>query len=271
MKSYDTKEVSELSGLSPAQVRTLARDGLMGRRIGRRYRFGFQDLVLARTARRLLDGGVRMAIVRQALKTVAYMANGETKSTAIRIRTEGLDVVIEDASHPYNLVSGQGVMDFSIGGVAERMAPRVIDLKSAKIDEVSADEWYDIGCDLETSEMTAQARVAYERALRENPYHTDAHVNIGRLEAVEGNHKAAEKHYRAALESAPDHALAWYDLGVLYEDQRRPQDAVDAYRSAIKADPGLADAHYNLSMLLEKTDRSGAFRHLSAYKRLKLD
>lgn len=271
MKAYDTNEVSELSGLKPAQVRTLARAGLMGRQVRGRYRFGFQDVVMARTAKRLLEGGVGLSIVRRALAALAEITGEAMQTTAIRARSAGREVVIEDHGKTFNVESGQGVIDFSLGEMAERLAPRVIDLKAARVDEVSGDEWYDVGCDLEASSMDEQARDAYERSLSANPEHADAHVNLGRLDAVEGHLEAAEKHYRAALAEAPDHALAWFDLGVLYEDTNRPQDAVDAYKAAIATDPKLADAHYNLARLIEKSDVSGAFRHLSAYRRLKTD
>lgn len=268
MKSYDTHEVAELSGLSADQVRSLARDGLMGRRIGRRYRFGFQDLVLARTARRLLKNGVRLAAVRRALKALANVAGEDLQTTAVRVRSAGREVVVEDQGRTFNLESGQGVIDFSLGNVASSLAPKVIKLKAKSDDDVSADEWYDIGCDLEAAGMIEQGRVAYERALLAAPEHADAHVNLGRLDANAGRRKAAERHYFAALEAAPDHALAWFDLGVLFEDSRRIRDAVDAYKQAIQADPDFADAHYNLAILLEAKDRSGAFRHLSTYRRL---
>ena len=268
MKSYDTFEVAELSGLSPDQVRALARDGLIGRRIRRRYRFGFQDLVLTRTARRLLKNGVGMARVRRALKALANVAGEDIKTTAVRVQSAGRDVVVEDRGHTFSVESGQGVLDFSLGSVADKLAPKVIDLKSASVDNVSADDWYDIGCDLESSGMLEQARAAYERVLEREPDHAEAHVNLGLLDADAGHSQSAEKHYLAALESDPGHALAWFNLGVLFEDSKRIADAIDAYKRSIQSDSGFADAHYNLSILLESSDVSGAFRHLSTYRRL---
>ncbi|MDJ0939725.1 MAG: tetratricopeptide repeat protein [Woeseiaceae bacterium] len=269
MKSYDTSEVAELSGLTAAQVRTIARDKLIGRRLRGRYRFGFQDLVMARTAQRLLRGGVKLSVVRRALRALADVEQEELQSTAVRVRSEGREVVVEDHGKAFNVESGQGMLDFSVGGVAERLAPKVIDLKSARVDEVTADEWYDVGCDLESSNMIEQARAAYERSLEAAPSHADAHVNLGRLDALDGKTKLAEKHYRQALQAVPEHALAWYNLGVLLEDSKQPADAIDAYKAAVAADPDLAEAHYNLAMLLEASDRNSAFRHLSAYKRLR--
>lgn len=268
MKSYDTSEVAELSGLSAEQVRELARDGLIGQRIRSRYRFGFQDIVLTRTARRLLKSGVKLAVVRRALNALADIAGEDLQTTAVRVQSAGREVVVEDHGGTFNPESGQGVIDFSVGTMASKLAPKVISLKANQDEQVSADDWYDIGCDLETAGMVDQARAAYERALKTESGHADAHVNLGRLDADAGRTKAAEAHYVSALEAAPDHALAWFDLGVLYEDSKRLRDAVDAYKQAIQSDPDFADAHYNLSMLLEASDVSGAFRHLSTYRRL---
>ncbi len=268
MKSYNTSEVAELSGLSASQVRALARDGLIGRRIRRRYRFGFQDLVLSRTARRLIKNGVRLAAVRRALKALTNVAGSDLQTTAVRVRSAGREVVVVDHGGTFNLESGQGVIDFSLGTVANKLAPKVIALKTTASDEVGADEWYDIGCDLEAAGMVEQARAAYENALKAEPGHVDAHINLGRLDAGARNTKAAEQHYLAALAIAPDSALAWFDLGVLFEDSKRTRDAIDAYRQSIESDPEFADPHYNLSRLLEASDVSGAFRHLSTYKRL---
>ncbi len=268
MKSYDTFEVAELSGLSPDQVRALARDGLIGRRVRRRYRFGFQDLVLTRTARRLLKNGVQMAAVRRALKVLAGVSGEDLQTTAVRVKSAGREVVVEDHGQAFSVESGQGVLDFSLGSVASKLAPKVIDLKAARVDNVSADDWYDIACDLESAGMDDEARAAYQRSLGADPAHADAHVNLGRLDAAAGRSKAAEKHYLSALQTCPDHTLAWFNLGVLFEDSTRVSDAVDAYKQAIQSDPGFADAHYNLSRLLEASDVSGAFRHLSTYRRL---
>ena len=54
MKSYTTRDVARLLGLSEPQVRSHARDYLAADRGPRNtYRFSFQDLVLLRTAKAL--------------------------------------------------------------------------------------------------------------------------------------------------------------------------------------------------------------------------
>ncbi len=50
----------------------------------------------------------------------------------------------------------------------------------AAAEPLDADEWYDLGFDLEAVDLE-EARDAYRRALELAPDHADAHVNLGRL------------------------------------------------------------------------------------------
>jgi len=85
VKTYRTSDVAELSGLTSAQLRTLARDGSIGHRHGRHYSFQFADLVLARSAQQLLREGCRMATVREALRRFG----ADPRLGPNRLRVEG--------------------------------------------------------------------------------------------------------------------------------------------------------------------------------------
>jgi tetratricopeptide (TPR) repeat protein len=131
----------------------------------------------------------------------------------------------------------------------------------------TASHWFEVGLELEAT-SPAEARIAYERALRLEPGHADAHVNLGRLLYNAGEMSAAERHFRAALDAGAN-ATAAFDLGVVLEDLSRADDAIEAYQRAIEADPDLADAHYNLARLLEgRGEPQAAIRHLAACKRI---
>ena len=109
------------------------------------------------------------------------------------------------------------------------------------------------------------APAAYLRALELDPYHADAHVNVGRLLQEAGEHESAEEHYKHALEVEPDNVLAAFNLGTLFEDMGKIQDAINAYKRAAN----LADAHYNLSRLYELVgEHAEALKHLKTYRRL---
>ena len=133
---------------------------------------------------------------------------------------------------------------------------------------LSAEEWYEIGCELETS-APDRARDAYEHALALDPLMADAHVNLGRVLHVAGERGRAEPHYRQAVKLDPDDPTPHFNLGVLFEELGRKEEAVLAYRQAIVRDPDFADAHCNLGLLLESIgSRQEAIRHLMAARQL---
>ena len=264
MKIYRTGDVAELSGLSPSQVRTLARDGSIGYRQGRKYRFQFSDLILARTAQQLLREKCSMSAVRTALRKFKASAHGSN-----RLRAEGRDIVTDYEGALFSVVTGQGVLDFSLQSIVSNLAPKVIRLTAAS-PQATAEDWFDVGCDLDSAGALEQAMEAYERAINDDPRFADAHVNLGRLYAVKGDRKSADRHYRHAVSLEPENALAWFNWGVMHQGLGRLEDAIGAYRTAVRLDPEFADAHYNLAAVLEPIDRRSAFRHLSTYKRLSL-
>jgi len=133
---------------------------------------------------------------------------------------------------------------------------------------LSAEEWYEIGCELEMSDPE-RARDAYEHALALDPLMADAHVNLGRVLHVTGERGRAEPHYRQAVKLDPDDPTPHFNLGVLFEEVGRKEEAILAYRQAIVRDPDFADAHCNLGLLLEALGRrQEAFRHLMAARQL---
>jgi DNA-binding transcriptional MerR regulator len=70
MKSYTTRDVAKLLGLSEAQVRSQARVGYLAPDRGphNSYRFSFQDLVLLRTAKALSEARIAPRRIRRALR-----------------------------------------------------------------------------------------------------------------------------------------------------------------------------------------------------------
>jgi len=131
---------------------------------------------------------------------------------------------------------------------------------------LSADDWYDLGADLEAC-APDEARDAYRRALAVDSRHADAHVNLGRLLQEAGKLVEAARHYRAALKARSGHATAAFNLGTTLEELGRLAEAFEAYRRAVEADAEFADAHFNLSRLYEQTGRrAAALRHLMTYK-----
>ena len=230
------------------------------------YRFSFQDLVLLRAARGLIQARVPHLRVLRALRRLKAQLPPDRNLSELRILVDGDDVIVSDGSAAWNPASGQLHLDFQVAELSESIAPLHASVRPAA-PAVTADDWFERGVELELV-SAEDAVTAYENALELNPRHADAHVNLGRLLHEARRLAQAELHYRAALAPGP-HATAAYNLGIVLEDRQRQKEAVSAYLRALDADPHMADAHYNLSRLYEQLgDEASALRHLTSYRSL---
>jgi tetratricopeptide (TPR) repeat protein len=273
MSGYTSHEVAKLLGVSVGRVRGFVRSGFLCPERGRRgeLRFSFPDLVLLRAAKELLEQAIAPRRVRAALRRLrAELPTGRPLS-ALSISAEGGRVVVRDRGRRWNPESGQQLFSFDVAELAEKVEPlaerRVAEARAASA-RLGAEDWYELGCELEAS-RPADARDAYRRAIELDPAHAAAHINLGRLLHEAGEIAGAEAHYRCALVAEPNDVTASFNLAVALEDQGRIDDAIAAYQRVLAVDSGYADAHYNLARLYDRQGRGViAVRHLRAYRRL---
>jgi tetratricopeptide (TPR) repeat protein len=267
---YRARDVARMLGLSEPQVRSWARDGLVSPRRGPRgeLRFTFNDLVLLRTARDLVEARLPTARVKRALRQLkAQLPEGRSLS-GVRVTAEGDRIVVRDGHAVWQPDSGQALLDFDVKEVAASVAPLLGEAAGAAGDLRDADGFYEWGCDLEDG-APEQAREAYRRALALDPDHFGANVNLGRLVHEGRDAAGAERHYRRALAARPGDPAALFNLGVALEDQGKREDALRAYEASAAAAPHHADPHVNAARLCEKLGRrEEALRHLGAARRL---
>jgi len=297
-RRFSLSETARILELPAARLRALARAGFLAPQRGPigPLSFGFQDLLLLRTTRGLVEAGVPMRRIRRMWASLREQLAAEPL-TSITVHADGEEIVATDGSGSWRPDSGQVLLNFETSELVERAAdvpasgrrrnatradlapvgpvatvsdPAAADaLAEAGAERrLSAEEWYEIGCELETS-VPEQARDAYERALALDPLMADAHVNLGRVLHVAGERGRAEPHYRQAVKLDPNDPTPHFNLGVLLEESGRRDEAVLAYRQAIVRDPDFADAHCNLGLLLESMgNRQEAIRHLMAARQL---
>jgi tetratricopeptide (TPR) repeat protein len=268
MKGYSTQDVAELLDIQEETIREIARTGVLDpeRTPRGHYRFSFQDIVILRTAKELLDAGVRKSRINKSLMQLKQRMPSERSLSSLRIAGDGGAVVIHQDEQMYNAESGQIHFNFAVAELAGTIAPlakqAAEDAESS--DHLTSDDWFDLGVDLEAV-SPEDAPAAYLRALELDATHSDAHVNIGRLMQEAGEYDAAENHYMHALAAEPDSVLAAFNLGTLLEDMGRIEDAINAYKGAVT----FADAHYNLSRLYELVgEHAEALKHLKTYRSL---
>lgn len=270
MSGYTTADVANLIGLTVRQAQEYGRSGILepDRDAAGHYLFTFQDLVLLRTARALLDARVPQRRILRSLQRLKEQLPTGRSLTEVRIAAEGDEVVVYDEGRSWEPDSGQLRFTFDVAELAARVQPlahQAVEEKSG----ASAQEWIELAAELEV-QAPAQARRAYGRALELDPDSTEALVNLGRLLQEDGELEEAAKLYARALEaSGGDRSTAAFNLGITLEDLGRPGEAAAAYRRALEADPAFADAHFNLSRVLERQgDKVSALRHLKSYRSL---
>ena len=291
---YTTREVADTVGLAQQQIRRYGQRLLLAPKRDDKgeYRFSFQDMVLLRTAKSLLDADVAP---RRALAALAKLRKSAEKPlSAMRVDADGGDVVVREDEALWNAETGQGHLSFATGrfgqvhvlspskaaggkgaGTTAPLAGTVHEAKpgeretlgqsaSAAVEELDSDDWYNLGLDLEDADP-AQAPGAYQRSIALNPGNADAHVNLGRIYQVRGDMKRATQHYQLALDAAPNHQLACYNLGTVFDELGEIDAALAYYRQA----PKVPDAHYNLARIFElRGDEVATRRHMRNYKKL---
>lgn len=268
MRGYKTRDVAEFTGLTQSQVRHFVRRGLIQPARDERalYRFSFQDVVLLRTAKGLLDDAVP---VRKALKTLVKLSadlKGFDSLAAVRIYAEGNTVVVRQDDQHWDADTGQHRFSFTIkelAGQVRTLAKRR-EAHTEPTEHLDSDDWYNLALDLEEVDPD-KAPDAYSRSISLNPKNADAHVNLGRLFQIRGDLRRAKRHYQLALAAVPAHQLAFYNLGTVFDELDELEQALDYYRRA----PNVPDAHYNLARIFEiRGDELSSMRHMRQYRRL---
>jgi len=257
MTHFTTREVAKILDLPEQRIRSCVRAGLVSpqRGSGRQLLFAFQDLLLLRTTKDLLDARVPVKRIRRMLASLRRQLPDDQQLSTITIYADGRRVVAWDGNARWQPDSGQFLFNFDVQDVAERVPPPIPSASTASGSRASApaltaEGWSNLASALESTSPD-EARLAYHQALELDPTLADAHVNLGRLYHQAREYTKAEAHYRSAGELEPDDPIPHFNLGVLLDDMGRRSEAVQAYRRAVERDPDFADAHYNLGLVFE--------------------
>jgi len=273
MRSYSVRDVERLLQLPPGTTRNLIRAGFVKPARGprREYRFSFQDLIVLRTARALLDARIPARRIRRSLASLRRELPQSLPLSGLSISAVGDHVVVRDGEAQRQVESGQYLLGLDVtleNGVLHVVEHHQAAASAGDGAVHTPQDWFGEALALESSDSEA-ALEAYRHAVDEDNHNLGAWTNWGRLLHALGRTDQAAEVYRQALEQAGTDALLLFNQGVLLEDLGKPTDALEAYRTALAADPDLADCHYNLARLYESLGKpQHAIRHLGRYRRL---
>ena len=267
MESYRTRDLARLARVTDSAIRGMVRAGFVRPTRGSRgaLLFTFQDVIVVKTASRLLEARVSPRRIADALRALREQLPDDAPLTRLSIAHEGERVVVSEAGATREASTGQYLLAFDVevrqGGEVEFIEAGA---KTALPVTSDCDVLFERALSLEDVDAE-NAMDAYRQCLAKSD-HPGARVNLGRLLHEQGRIDDAVTQYRAVLD--PD-AVVLFNLGVALEDLGQFDEAIASYERGLAADPALADAHFNLARLRERAgDVRGALRHWTAYRRL---
>jgi tetratricopeptide (TPR) repeat protein len=269
MRSYSVRDVERVLRLSPDVTRNLIRAGFVkpARGARREYRFSFQDLIVLRTARALIDAHIPAKRIRRSLENLRRELPESLPLSGLSISAVGDHVVVRDGESRRQVDSGQYLLGLDVS--LENGELHVVERSDEPPPAPPAvRDWFAEALTLESADPEA-ALTAYRHAVSDDSRNSAAWTNWGRLLHEQGRTSEAGEVYRRALEQVGPNPLLLFNQGVLLEDLGNPAAALEAYQTALAEDPDLADCHYNLARLYESMGLAQhAIRHLGQYRRL---
>lgn len=271
MKLFTTTEVAKILDLPKSRVHAFVRAGFIApcRDQKKQLQFTFQDLLLLKTTKGLLDTRLTPKTIMRMLASLRRQLPDDQHLSRIKIYADGKRIVAREGSARWRPESGQFVFNFDAQSLARQVK---VSRPAAKSEpsKLSAQDWFNHALEFESSSLK-DAQQAYHAALELDPKMADAHLNLGRLYHDAKEWDKAEAHYKAAALCAPKDAAPLFNLGVLLEDRKRPEEAARAYRQAIEREASFADAHYNLGLVLESLGKKAeAISHLRTARKIYL-
>src|SRR5258705_2793539 len=184
-KHFSTRDTARILESNEARVRTSARLGGVPPEPGPggRPEFTFQQLLLLRTTRGLLEAGIPARRVRRIWSSLRRQLAGDLPLTSIRILADGDRAVAWDGNAPWQPDSGQFLLEFDAGeipGAGEVAGEGPIRTDAGEAPRLSAEQWFHLGCELENT-SPVESRQAYMHALYDNPHFANAHLKLGTL------------------------------------------------------------------------------------------
>ncbi|MFN5183609.1 MAG: pilus assembly protein TadD [Bacteroidota bacterium] len=128
------------------------------------------------------------------------------------------------------------------------------------------------GVALQYSRRTGEARKVFTAALIENPRLSSAWVNLGYLDASEGNFIQAENNYLSALKYDPDNIQALINLGSMYIYQNKYEKGAGLILDALNLDKDKPQAielfYFALDKIIQQKNSTVTNKLIIRYKKL---
>lgn len=270
---YSLRRLQSLLGVSRSVLAGLIEAGFVTPTRGPRneLRFGFQDVVILRTAFQLQTADIPSRKMLRALEKLRKDLPAEAPLSGMRITAVGSKVAVRTGPSQWEVDSGQLLLDFEVAPINGDVTFLDSTPRRGQTRKEQAAEWFALAEQLARSGDRG-AEQAYRKVLALSPEpHWPAYVNLGAF-LCQGESRCPDAlaMFDEALRHFPGAALLHFNKAVVLEELGRPEDAEAAYLQCLELDAQFEDAAYNLSRLKELAgDHQASVRHMSAFLRSK--
>ena len=263
---FSRKQAASLLDLPPGRLRYWERIGLVKPSLveGRRAFYNFKDLICLRTAGGLFHRGLSAEKIQESILSLrAKFPEFDEHLSNKRISVLSDRVILSNKYRLIDTHAGQLLLKFDLDEFSREIEASV----GTEVEAKTAQEWFEEGHRLDASpEGYGEALLAYRHAVRIDPGHADAFVNMGRIYFHQRKFIDAQRCFRQALKKSPYHAKAAFNLANVLDELSCTAESVQWYERAIEAKPDFADVYFNLARAAEKLgDWDKAVRHWKAY------
>src|SRR4029077_6219685 len=152
MRSYSVRDVERVLQLAPDTTRSLIRAGFVHPKRGarREYRFSFQDLIVLRTARALIEARIPKKRIRRSLESLRRNLPESMPLSGLAISAVGDHVVVRDGDARWQVDSGQYLLGLDVS--LQDGVLRVVEHKQAAAEPAPVRDWFAQALTLEGSD-----------------------------------------------------------------------------------------------------------------------
>ena len=163
MRSYSVRDVERVLQLSPATTRGLIRAGFVKPARGprREYRFSFQDLIVLRTARALIEAKIPAKRIRRSLESLRRELPESLPLSGLAISAVGDHVVVRDGEARWQAESGQYLLGLDVtleDGVLHVVEHKAATPSAPVASAVAVRDWFAQALALEATDPQRRAR-----------------------------------------------------------------------------------------------------------------
>jgi tetratricopeptide (TPR) repeat protein len=231
-------------------------------RWGERF-YGFGDLVALRTLQRLTASHIPARRVRAAVASIEQQfGSPELSLNEITLVDRGgqLAVVPPGATAPFDPLTRQWLLGFEVTATAGELR---------SMSAHTPEDLFQRALDCEGDpESLPEAVANYRRVIDAAPNWVEAHINLGVALYQMGCVADAKAAFEAAVRLDPENGISRYNLGCVLEEQGQIEPAVHHLRRAAALMPSHPDVHFNLALAYDKQgERDLARGEWTAYLR----